>query len=79
MGGAAPPQTQGARPPAEWPAEWGQGKGEKVFTRDLRSYVLAMLGYHDNVGQLENDVEQNKPDTHVLTLHDSIYGERKNR
>lgn len=37
------------------------------------------LGYHNNVGRLENDVEQKKPDTHVLTLHDSIYGKRKNR
>lgn len=25
MGGAAPPHTKGAWPPAEWPAEWGQG------------------------------------------------------
>lgn len=61
-----------------------------MFTRDFRTHVLAMssqfgekgkerLGYHDNVGQLENDAEQKKPDTHVLTLHDSIHGKRKNR
>lgn len=33
MGGAAPPQTQGARPPAEWPAEWGQGFREDPLSQ----------------------------------------------
>lgn len=60
-----------------------------MCVRDFGAYVLAMsfqseekekqqLGYY-TMGQLNIDAEQKKPDTHALTLHDSIYGEYKNR